>query len=274
MQLTNLPRLGAALSLDALETHRDWVIEGGRDLEIQSFDAPEDIDGDVDGAIARAKRLLDGYRGRLGIHGPFWGFRIDSHDRLIRDVVRRRLMDGLAVCERLGATQMVIHSPFTTWDHANQQVFRDGTAIRTERVHDTLRAVVRRAEDIGVTLVIENIEDVDPLARVNLARSFDSANVKVSLDTGHAQYAHASTGAPPVDVFVMAAGDLLEHVHLQDADGFADRHWPPGMGAVNWRALFAALGRLNSNPRLVLELADPAELRRGAEHLAELGLAA
>jgi sugar phosphate isomerase/epimerase len=97
--------------------------------------------------------------------------------------------------------------------------------------------------------------------------------VRVSLDTGHANYAHLSTGGPPIDYYVHAAGDLLHHVHLQDTDGYADRHWNPGEGNVPWREVFRALGRLSSNPRLILEVIDKSSLRAGADHLIALSLA-
>ncbi|TGQ48799.1 sugar phosphate isomerase/epimerase, partial [Mesorhizobium sp. M1C.F.Ca.ET.212.01.1.1] len=83
----------------------------------------------------------------------------------------------------------------------------------TEYCHLTLRDAVKRAEDIGCTMVLENIEDKDPHIRVALADSFKSPAVAVSIDTGHAYYAHGSTGAPPVDYFVHAAGNRLQHVH-------------------------------------------------------------
>ena len=76
-----------------------------------------------------------------------------------------------------------------------------------------------------------------------------------------------STGAPPVDYYVDAAGDMLTHVHLQDTDGYADRHWAPGDGTMRWAAVFRALGRLSSNPRLILEVQDQTNIRRGAAHL-------
>jgi len=105
---------------------------------------------------------------------------------------------------------------------------------------------------------------------------FDGAPIlrgEFSLDTGHANYAHISTGAPPVDYYVETAGDMLTHVHLQDTDGFADRHWAPGEGNIPWVAVFRALGRLTSNPRLILELRNHDDVRAGAAHLAALGLA-
>jgi sugar phosphate isomerase/epimerase len=274
MNLSNLPVLGAALTRSALETHRDWIISGQRDLELQSFFDGDVLDGDWRGEVAALRKLLDGYEGRLGVHGPFWGFKIDTPDRLVREVVRKRLLQGLEACEAVGATQMVIHSPMTTWEYNNHAAVPSERAKQVERTHETLRPVVARAADIGCTLVIENIEDKDPAGRVALARSFESPFVKVSIDTGHAHYAHVSTGAPPVDVYVHAAGDMLEHVHLQDADGFADRHWHPGEGTIHWRAVFAALEKLTSNPRLVIEVKDKAGLRRGADHLIGLGLAA
>lgn len=274
MTKTNLPQLGACLALENLELHRDWIIEGQRDLELQAFFKPEALDGDFTAEIARTRKLLDGYRGRLGIHGPFWGFSIASHDPAIRRVVTDRFLKALDICEKVGANQMVIHSPATTWGYNNLQAFPDETAKMFERAHLTLAPVVTRCEANGVTLVIENIEDKDPHERVRLAKSFNSDRVKVSIDTGHAHYAHVSTGAPPVDIYVTAAGDMLEHVHIQDADGFADRHWLPGEGTVNWRAVFKALGKLSCSPRLVLEVRDQPNLRQGVRHLMEMGLAA
>ncbi|REJ57810.1 MAG: sugar phosphate isomerase/epimerase [Microcystis aeruginosa DA14] len=273
MTLSNLPTLGAAIAHENLGLHRDWLIERQRDLELQAFFKPEALDGDFSDVIAATKKTLDGHTGRLGIHGPFWGFSIASHDPAVRRVVTDRFLTALAVCEKLRATQMVIHSPATTWGFNNLQVFPDEAAKLIERTHLTLGSVVKRAEDLGVTLVIENIEDKNPMDRVRLAESFSSPNVKVSLDTGHAHYAHVSTGGPPVDVHVIAAGNLLEHVHIQDADGFADRHWLPGEGTINWIAVFRALGRLTSNPRLVLEVRDQTNLQKGARHLVEMGLA-
>ncbi|MGV6847321.1 MAG: sugar phosphate isomerase/epimerase family protein, partial [Marinibacterium sp.] len=86
-------------------------------------------------------------------------------------------------------------------------------------------------------------------------------------------YAHGATGAPPVDYFVRAAGDRLAHVHLQDADGFADRHWPIGDGAVNWPAVFRALADHAPDARLILELRDPTGIPKSMAHLSRLGLA-
>jgi sugar phosphate isomerase/epimerase len=270
---SELPVVGVALTSANLASYRDWIFERQRDLEIQDFCQLATLDGDWRAMAGEIRKLLDGYQGRLGIHGPFWGFKIDGQDPLIQAVVTRRLLQGLEICDALGATQMVVHSPYTTWDYNNLDINPGAQADLIERVHLTLRDVVKRAESIGCELVIENIEDKDPLARVQLAKSFASPAVRVSLDTGHANYAHVSTGAPPVDFYVEAAGDALAHVHLQDTDGYADRHWLPGEGNISWRAVFRALGRLASRPRLIIEARDQSNIRAGAAFLEALGLA-
>lgn len=271
--MTTLPVVGAAMPLDDVEIHRAWILEKHRDLELQSFVDADVLNGDWAPLAARARKLLDGYRGRLGIHGPFWGFAIASQDAEIRAVVSKRLLQGLEVCAAIGATQMVVHSPYTTWSYNNLDANPGERERVVEFCHLTMRDAVRRAEDIGCTMVIENIEDKDPHIRVALAESFNSSAVAVSIDTGHAHYAHGSTGAPPVDFYVGAAGNLLQHVHLQDADGYADRHWSLGEGNIQWRSVFKALSRLQSNPRLIIEIKDKSKIPASAAYLASIGVA-
>lgn len=269
----DLPLLGAALSRKTLPLHLDWLIAEQRDLELQDFIEAAVLDGDWRSVVADLKAMLTGYRGRLGIHGPFWGFRISTEDPLVRAVVQKRFLQGLDICEAVGATQMVIHSPFTTWDYNNLPANPGAEQALIGRVQALLEPVVARAEAMGCELVIENIEDKDAFARVRLAESFGSDAVRVSLDTGHAHYAHVSTGAPPVDLYVSAAGPMLHHIHIQDMDGYADRHWLPGEGTLNWPAIFRAVGKLAQKPRLIIEVKDQINLMKGVDHLTRLGIA-
>ena len=268
------PVIGAALTVETLERLRNWAFEKDRDLELQDFHDAAVLNGDWRPLAERYRALLDGHRGRVGVHGPFWGFTLDTQDPDVAAVVAKRLDQGLDVCAAVGADQMVIHSPFTTWDSQNL----DGEAGSREAMIERVRAIVgtalARAEDQGVTLVVENIEDRDPAERRRLVEALASPSARLSIDTGHAHYAHCSTGAPPVDYFVRDAGDMLHHVHLQDADGWADRHWAIGDGTIRWPAVFRALAELRSNPRLVLELKDHSRIVDSAERLEAMGLAA
>ena len=141
----SLPILGAAMPVAAIEQHRGWLLEHQRDIEIQTFDKAEVLNGDWAALADTARKALDGHTGRRGIHGPFWGFKIDSQDPEIRAVVRKRLLQGLEVCATVGASQMVVHSPFTTWDYNNLDATRGARDSVFERVHETLRDAVARA---------------------------------------------------------------------------------------------------------------------------------
>ncbi|ASM74658.1 MULTISPECIES: sugar phosphate isomerase/epimerase family protein [Roseobacteraceae] len=273
--MTDLPLLGVAIPTTTLETLQDFILSENRDLEIQDFCDADLLNGDWKTVADHARTLLTGYTGRLGIHGPFWGLNIASPDTEMRALNRRKHLQGIEVCEHLGATQMVIHSPYTTWSYNNldNAPERKEYDRLLENCHDTMDEVVKRAEDCGVTMVIENIEDIDPDIRCALADSFSSPAMAVSIDTGHAHYAHGTNGAAPVDYYVRRAANRLQHIHLQDADGYADRHWAIGEGTIRWESVFRALGEFDSNPRLILELRDKAGILPSVAYLQSLGLA-
>jgi sugar phosphate isomerase/epimerase len=271
--MPDLPILGAALTHSSLASHRDWLLEAPRDVELQAFADAEVLDGDWSALAAEAVALLDGHEGRLGIHGPFWGFSIASYDAEVRKIVTRRFQQALDVCAAINGTHVVIHSPFTTWGYNHRGLYPKDAGRTVEAARETLAPVLERAADMGVTFVVENIEDIEPADRANLCAALDWQALELSVDTGHAHYAHGSTSGPPVDFFIRAAGAQLGHVHLQDADGFADRHWQIGHGTILWPAVFKAIAETSANPRLILELRDQSGIIPSARYLADLGLA-
>jgi sugar phosphate isomerase/epimerase len=265
------PLIGAAMPSAQLAAHREWLWEG-RDLELQDPVSHLVLDGDWRAHAASIRTLLDGFTGRLGIHGPFWGLTVMAHDPAVREVVSRRLRRGLEFGAEIGATHMVIHSPFDFFGHP--LVAHTGVTGLNDQiglVHDTLREVVTHAEQVGCMLVMENIRDLNPAPLLALVRSFGSESVQVSIDVGHAALMQPK-GGPSPEHWIREAGVLLGHVHLQDNDSLLDRHWQPGDGSINWRTVFRALREVDANPRLILEL-KPEELRSGHDWLVGHGLA-
>ncbi len=270
--MPDLPVIGAQLSVLDLNRHRDWLIEKNRDLELPEFSFA-DILNNPDPFIDIAKGLLDGWQGRLGIHGPFMGFELDVKDEDIRSIVQTRLDQALDVCEALNANQMVIHSPYDPWEHHNLDNAPRDRERKVAAILTTIGPALKRAQDQGVVMVLENIKDLDPGERGAVVAAADTPALKLSVDTGHAHWAHRSCGAPPVTDFIEAAGVDLAHVHLQGADGLADRHWPLYEGDTDWHAVFASLARVKSSPRLIVEINDFSCIQESVAHLAALGLA-
>jgi sugar phosphate isomerase/epimerase len=269
--MTDLPIIGAQVTVLDLPKHRDWLFEKNRDLELPEF-CMADILAAPDPFIDMAKTALDGWSGRLGIHGPFSGFELDTRDKDVRAVVQKRLDQALDVAEKLGATQMVLHSPFDPWDAHNLDNSPRERPKRIGAMLDTLGPALKRALDQGVEIVLENIKDVDPAHRAAVVAAADTPALKLSVDVGHAYWAHVSAGAPPVDRYISSAGEALGHVHLQDADGYADRHWCLGEGTIPFAPIFAALAALKGAPRLIVEINEFGRVQEAAAHLAALGL--
>ena len=269
-----LPLLGAAMPSSRLAERQDWLM-AGRDLELQDAVSHLVLDGDWRAYAAGIKTQLTGFSGRLGIHGPFWGLTVMASDPAVRAVTVARLKRGLEFAAELGATHMVVHSPFDFFGHplvAHTQV--TGLDDQIGQVHDTIGEVVALAREVGCTLMVENIRDLNPAPLLALVRSFDSEFVRVSIDVGHAHLMQQK-GGPSPEQWIMEAGELLGHVHLQDNDGLLDRHWMPGEGNINWTPVFRALGHVRQSggaPRLILEI-KPEDIEPGANWLSGRGLA-
>ncbi|WMS42122.1 sugar phosphate isomerase/epimerase family protein [Acuticoccus sp. MNP-M23] len=276
-----LPTLGVALTTAELAQHLALVRDAGRDVEIQDFRKPAILAGDWSPVANEVKRLLSGHEGRWGIHGPYEGFSLSASDPDVRAIIHKRFDRALDACEAIGASHMVVHSPVSVWDYHNLDDWPDARERLVQAFHDNVAPAVKRAADIGCPLVVENIQDCEPAMRVEMVKAFDSPGIRVSLDTGHANYCHGRHNAPPVDYYVRAAGKLLAHVHLQDTDGYADRHWIPGDGHLRWKHIFRVLhetsqldhGNALERPRLIIEIRNKALLPDAVAYLTELGVA-
>ena len=266
-------KIGACLQAREIQTHRDWLFGQQRDIELQDFMSHAALTHEFEDRIAIAQKALKGHGGRLGLHGPYEGLDIVNKDAELQPLITARFLKALEACERLGASQMVLHSPYSLWYQNNVLATPGYAKAKLARIHSILAPVVRCAETKGIVLVIENIHDPRPETRREMVDSFCSDAIALSIDTGHAHLARCMSGAPPVDYFVRDAGAQLKHVHIQDLDGYADRHWPPGEGEIEWPAVFNALGECPGAPHLVLELRDKACIPAGFAHLQRLGLA-
>ena len=265
-------KIGACLKASEIADHRDWLFDADRDVELQDFGSHAALSTEFEDRITAANAALDGHRGRRGIHGPFEGLDLDNKDPEVQPIITARLLKALEAADRVGARQMVLHSPYDLWHQNNVFSYPGYAEKRLERIHKILGPVVQEAGARGITLVMENIQDVRPETRRAMVDSFGSDAIALSVDTGHAHLARRMSGAPPVDYFVRDAGAQLAHVHVQDLDGHADRHWAPGEGEIEWEAVFRALADCPTDPHIVLELRDKAAIPKGFRYLKTLGL--
>ncbi|MEM0950126.1 MAG: TIM barrel protein [Pseudomonadota bacterium] len=266
-------KIGACLKHDEIAAHRDWLFDQARDIELQDFMSHAALNEELADRIVSATAALDGHTGRVGIHGPFEGLDIDNKDAELRPLITARFLAALEAADQVGERQMVMHSPFTLWYQNNIHSFEGYAEKKLGRIHDVLGPVVTRGEALGITLVIENIQDVRPETRRAMVDSFGSRAIALSIDTEHAQLARRMLAPRLWRISWRMHGAQLAHVHLQDVDGHADRRWAPGDGEIEWPAVFRALAKCQNVPHLVLQLRDKNQIPAGFAYLRDAGLA-
>jgi len=244
-------RLGLAVTLPELRAQADWLLSQTRDIEVQDITRPEVLEGDWPELAREIRTLLEGHSGRLGIHGPFWQLSIAARDPAVRKLVQRRLYCGLDFAEMIGATHMVVHSPFDFFGHP-LAVTKSKLDEELQRVHSLLQPVVEKASDQGCTLMIENIYDLNPAPLLTLVRSFETPFVRLSVDVGHAHLMTQRGGLPPQQ-WLTQAQESLGHIHLHDNDGMSDQHLAPLQGTIHWSSLVRALRDIPDDTRLIVE---------------------
>lgn len=123
------------------------------------------------------------------------------------------------------------------------------------------------AEEYGVTLLLENLFDreggnkfgVFPGEIFHIIEMVGSENLKINLDIGHAFIASNAYGLSMDDYFEL--GSYIHQVHIHDNFGipepeeamFGDRHFPIGLGKINFREVFKNILKTNTR-NLILEV--------------------
>lgn len=273
--MTSLPLVGIAVEVCDLLNNQHLLECGRRDIELQDFVMSEVLGGDWLTPAHQARDLLSQHKGKIGVHGPSWGLDISNPDRDIQKITCKRIDTSLSICSYIGADQLVIHSPYSVWNFSTKAEFNSAPLLEwiVECCYNSLNACVKRAEMLGITIVIENIQDRDPFLCNMIAECFQSHAIALSVDTGHAHFAHNTFGGSPVGSFIAKAGSKIKHVHLHDNGGYADDHLSIGDGSICWTDVFFALERLQEVPRLILELNDKRGIDQSISYLKKLNLA-
>ena len=66
------------------------------------------------------------------------------------------------------------------------------------------------------------------------------------------------------DITVYRLNRHIIHIHVSDNDAVTNVHWRPGMGKIDWRAMFQALKDVGYDGVVSIELEDvPGRVARG-----------
>ncbi len=199
-------------------------------------------------------------------HGPWrWPPVDDTAEG--REERFEKMMRAVRGTAALGCDRMILHNLMPS-----RRIDTDPTYVKELNAAFFTR-LCAYARDFGVTVCLENMPFAcQCLARPDrtaaFVRSLNLENLRVCLDTGHAQVVGMS---PATAVRLIGKNDLFA-LHVHDTDGLRDRHWLIGDGVIDWAAFGAALREIGFEGCLSIESTfppntAPTERRAGLERL-------
>jgi sugar phosphate isomerase/epimerase len=207
--------------------------------------------------LERVASLLGEHGLAVTLHGPFMDLAPGALDEKIREVTVRRLLETMDFVSLFRPRNLVFHVGY------DDRCYGD---YRREWLNGSLATwepVVRKAEELGVVLALENVYEQTPDMIATLLGAISSNNVGFCLDVGH-QNAFATA---PLKEWLATLGPRLKEIHLHDNGGRRDDHGPIGSGSVPFSELFDYLLERGLRPVITLEPHAEATLWQSLEGL-------
>ncbi|MCQ2432325.1 MAG: sugar phosphate isomerase/epimerase [Clostridia bacterium] len=128
--------------------------------------------------------------------------------------------------------------------HCDGNSFPEGTDRETilSANAEVLKKIVPTAEEVGVTICLENLRNIfhDAETLLDIIRRVGSPALGICLDTGHLNLYDRSADAQ--ENFIRTAGSYLHALHIADNEGQQDQHMMPfGRGNVNFEGVMRGL---------------------------------
>src|SRR6266851_4369186 len=174
---------------------------------------------------------------RVSVHGPLGNASLASiNPGIWRESLRQHLAT-VELAHDIGAAILVVHPG----DLRDARFAADFTHLAEE----ALGRLARHAEQLGVTLAVENCgpyhAGIDRRAEdlAALIAHVGSPRLKACLDTGH-----GAVNGNLADL-VRLLGDAIAHLHVHDNHGQRDEHLPVGRGTIDFSVLLPILARFD-----------------------------
>ncbi len=194
----------------------------------------------------------------LNVHGPIHDLNPGSLDVVVRDYTRHCFFKTLALCHALGAKALVLHLGVNPLLPASALDGWLDTCVRT------WEPIVEMAEQLGLTIRLENMYVQDPRFLVSLKKSLKSDAIKFCFDIGHFNV-YSRT---PLKLWLDEIGDSIDEVHLNDNNGREDLHVELGKGNVDFEGFFAELSARGIDPQFTIEMTSD-RFQRSLKYLAK-----
>ncbi len=194
--------------------------------------------------IKQHKKLIENFKGRISIHGPFIGIRYTYNDYLLKEAVKKRMQMTYEMAKELKPEILVLHSGISE-DIKKWKLQK----LWLEETTNFWKEEIKKYEKEKIKIVVENLVEEIPDILIELCDGINSDFFALCLDTGHM---NVFSKLPPSD-WVKKMGKRLQYVHLHDNNGESDEHLPVGKGNIDFNNFFNSI-KNKSDIIIALEL--------------------
>jgi sugar phosphate isomerase/epimerase len=233
----------------------DFAIKNRIHPEI--YFSADDLDACREKDIQHLSNMLQKNQLEITVHGPFMDLSPGGVDRRVKEVTFDRLLKTIELAHFFKPMMIVFHPGYEKWKFdGNVKLWLDSSL-------QTWGPLVKEAEELGLTLAIENVFEESPDSLKSLLEEIDSTHFRFCFDTGH-YHAFTLTKTPLSDWFD-ALGRHMVEVHLHDNHREMDEHLPMGEGNFDFDQFFELLSQFQINPIYTIEPHEEAHLWKGLE---------
>jgi sugar phosphate isomerase/epimerase len=234
--------------------HRiDFAIENRIHPEI--YFSAEDLDTCQDQEVEQLSKTLQKNQLEITLHGPFMDLSPGGVDQRIKEVTIDRISKTIQLANVFRPKMIVFHPGYEKWK------FDGNVKLWLESSLQTWRPLVKEAEEMGLTLAVENVFEESPDSIKALLEEIHSPHFRFCFDTGH----HNIFSKTPLPLWMEVLGGFLSEVHLHDNHQESDEHLPMGEGKFNFNQFFTLLSQWDLHPLYTIEPHEEAHLWRGLE---------
>lgn len=224
-------KIGSGIFLDRFDKDPSFFLENFNHLELQDFVIPGNVDENAVNVIKEYKKRLENFSGTLSLHAPFNELFPSSMDPEVQKLALKRFSQALFCGKELGCDYMVVHSCYNPLiDHPE---YRKAWLENSFKFWDYFLSM--HEEDIAIA--VENVWDRTPSHIAELLQKFKGSNLKVCLDTGHANI----FSSLDLEDWISSLEEHLACLHVHDNHGKGDDHLCPGKGNIDFSPLFSLM---------------------------------
>jgi len=210
--------------------------------------------------IKQHKKIIENFRGRISIHGPFVGIRYTQRDYLLKKAVKKRMQFTYEMVKELKPEILVLHSGID--GDIKKWQLEDFWLKETTKFW---KNEIKKYEEKGIKIVIENLVEEEPDMLIELCDAVNSNYFAVCMDIGHL---NVFSKLSPSD-WIKKMDKRLQYVHLHDNNGEKDEHLPVGKGNIDFDSFFNSIKNTGNDIDIAFEL-DNSNLQEKMDNLIEV----